>query len=74
MMQIGRITGPSGKRKERLRSVYSSISFVSMGSRIELSEMLDVPCVLYRNTLLHLQPCYARPGNVHNPERAFPHG
>ena len=54
--------------------MYSSISFVRVRSRVELAEVLDVPCVFHWNTLLRLQPCCARPGNVHNPERAFPHG
>ena len=54
--------------------MYSPVSFVPVRSRVELAEMLDVPCVLYRNTLLRLQPCCARPGNVDNPVRAFPHG
>ena len=49
------------------------MSLVSMGSRIELAEMLDVPCVLYQNTLLHLKSCRAGPGDVCDPERAFPH-
>jgi hypothetical protein len=42
-------------------------------SRVELAEVLDVPRVLHRDAIFGLQPCCAGSGDLHDPERSFPH-
>ena len=41
---------------------------------VEPPEVLDVPCILDRHSLLSLQARGAGPGNMNNLERALPHG
>ena len=41
---------------------------------VEPLEVLDVPCILDRHSLLSLQVRGAGPGNMNNLERALPHG
>lgn len=68
---------PHGDADERLQETLAERNLVgvrSVMSRVELAEVLDVPRVWHQVTILRLQPCCARPGNMRDPERASPHG
>ena len=46
---------------------------LTMASRVELPQMLDVPWVGHRRAVLLLQSCRSRARDVRHPERSFPH-
>lgn len=51
--------------------MYSSILLVFVESRIELAEMLVVPCVLHWNTLRRFESCRVGPGDVCDPKETL---
>ena len=54
--------------------MYSPTHYYMRVSRVEPSEVLDVPSILDGHPVLRLQVYGARPGDAGNPERTLPHG